>query len=147
MLQRSYNGYYACERCKIKGYSVKKNVRIYPKLTCKLRTHESFEKKKQVSHHLKHETSPLLAIPDFKIIKDVLLDYMHLLCLSLIKYLMEKWVGKKRTVSKFKRKKIKKFRELLNLLKTKVPSEFQRKDFDLDLWNTWKATQFRFVLL
>ncbi|XP_063994844.1 uncharacterized protein LOC135172620 [Diachasmimorpha longicaudata] len=72
---------------------------------------------------------------------------MHLLCLGVMKGLMEKWIGKKRNQAKLKNAQITQWKKIMDSIKPMIPSEFQRKNFDLDFWNTWKATQFRFVLL
>jgi len=78
---KDHNG---CERCETKGSTVGKNTRVFPEMTAALRTHDSFKSQSQPGHHNKNETSPLLLIPTFDIIKGVTLDYMHLLCIGVI---------------------------------------------------------------
>ncbi|EFN71645.1 hypothetical protein EAG_00115, partial [Camponotus floridanus] len=84
----------ACERCLVKGISVGKKLkkkRIYPETNCSKRTKESFEGRNQPQHHKENAVSPLLMLPNFDIINDVVLDSMHLLYLGVMKYLIENW--------------------------------------------------------
>lgn len=90
--------------------------------------------------------SPLLILPNFDIINNVVLDSMHLLYLGVIKYLLESWTAKKNS-ARLKRRIINNFRIILLNVTTNVPCEFQRKKFDLNLVSRWKATQFRFFFL
>lgn len=76
---KGHNGFYGCERCEIKGLTVRKNTRVFPEMAAALRTHESFKRQSQSCHHKENETSPLLLIPNFDIIHGLILDYMHLL--------------------------------------------------------------------
>jgi len=59
-------------------------------MTVALQTHDSFKSQSQPAHHNKNETSLLLLIPNFDIIKGMTLDYMHLLCIGVIRSLFEK---------------------------------------------------------
>lgn len=63
--------------------------RIYPEINCSKRTKEYFEGRNQPQHHKKYFMSPLLILPNFDIINDVILDSMHLLYLGVMKYLLE----------------------------------------------------------
>jgi len=144
---KGHNGFYGCERCETKGLTVGKNTRVFPEMTAALRTHDSFKSQSQPGHHNKNETSPLLLIPNFDIIKGVTLDYMHLLCIGVIRSLFEKWLNKGTSLARIKRTKRKILRESLKLVTSSIPCEFQRKEYDLEDWGNWKATQFRFFLL
>ena len=96
---KGHTGFYACERCEIKGMSVSASktnpiskVRVYPDIDCRLRTKESFENQTQPEHHHEGETSPLLRIPGFDPVSGVLLDYMHLLPEGTMELLIDKWL-------------------------------------------------------
>lgn len=141
--------FYACERCSIKGISVGekfKKKRIYPETNCSKRTKESFESRNQPQHHKENVMSPLLQLPNFDIVNDVVLDSMHLLYLGVMKYLLEEWTVKK-SFARLKRRVINNFRKIMLNVTADVPCEFQRKKFDVNLVSRWKATQFRFFLL
>ncbi|XP_011883657.1 PREDICTED: uncharacterized protein LOC105570817 [Vollenhovia emeryi] len=140
--------FYACERCSVKGISVGKELkkkRIYPETNCLKRTKESFEGRNQPQHHKDNVMSPLLLLPNFDIINDVL-DSMHLLYLGTMKYLLENWTVKKSS-ARLKRRDINNFRRIILNVTADVPYEFQRKKFDVYLVSRCKATQFRFFLL
>lgn len=84
--------YFACERCNIEGRTVNRR-RVYPEIDCEKRSKQSFIFKYQVEHHLENMTSPLIQIPNFDPVKDVVLDSMHLLYLGVMKNLLEKLAG------------------------------------------------------
>lgn len=143
---KGHGGFYSCERCEVRGLSVKNSKgnkkRIYTCLNSKLRTKTSF-KKNQKQHH--KGTSPLLKIPRLDLVRQVFLDPMHLLYLGLQKLVMNKWIFEKKlycTINVSQKIHLQKLLENL----TNVPDEFQRKIFDLNDFANWKATQFRFFL-
>ena len=103
--------------------------------------------KQQKQHHLPNLTSPLIRIPQFDPVRQVTLDYMHLLCNGVIKTLLERWTGKKKIRAKLGRLTRKQLSNILLSLKGSIPTEFQRKTFELDDIANWKATQYRFFLL
>ena len=103
--------------------------------------------KQQKQHHLPNLTSPLIRIPQFDPIRQVTLDYMHLLCNGVIKTLLERWTGKKKIRAKLGRLTRKQLSNILLSLKGSIPIEFQRKTFELDDIANWKATQYGFFLL
>jgi len=144
---KSHNGFYSCERCETKRLTVEKNTRIFLEMTAALRTHDSFKSQSQSGHH--NKTSPILLIPNFDIIKGATLDYMHLLCIGVIRSLFEKWLNKGTSLARIKQTKQKILREslkLITLVNNIINTLFQRKKYDLEDWENWKA-QFRFFLL
>lgn len=148
---KGHTGFYACERCETKGVSVrtkskKKSKRVYPETDSKRRTKKSFRKKKQEGHHIKNLISPLLKLPNFNIIKAVILNYMHLLCIGIMLALMEKWISRS-SGSSIRPQNLEVLKQILIAITSDVPIEFQRKTFDIDDISNWKATQYRFILL
>lgn len=142
---KSHNGFYACERCIIRGVSVSSR-RVYPNMDCALRTHDTFIEKADENHHILNKVSPLLAIPHFDIVRAVLLDNMHLLYCGVSKCLLFKWKSGN-PLSRISVAKRYVLTEHLIALKNYIPMEFQRKVFDYENLSNWKATQFRFFLL
>lgn len=72
---------------------------------------------------------------------------MHLLFSGVMKTLMESWILRK-SKARLKKSLVNKSLRLKFLsLTSQVPSEFQRKVFDISDLARWKATQYRFVLL
>lgn len=143
---KGHGGFYACERCEIKG-KTKNKRRVYPSVNSKRRTKKSFIKQRQAEHHL-GEKSPLLSIPHFDPVKSVFLDSMHLLYLGVMKWILHKLLGTKRVDRRCKISRPKKIllNSTLKIFTKFVPKEFQRKKFELDALSNWKATQFRFFL-
>lgn len=157
---KGHIGFFSCKRCETKGLSIAQKIgkrgtkktnqgskkRIFPQTDARRRTHKSFKTQRQNKHHLKGIISPLLKIPGFDVISGVLLDYMHLLCIGVTKTLLHYWLqGPK--VCKISLRNRLLLKEMLESVSNDVPSEFQRKKFDLDDIANWKATQFRFFLL
>lgn len=109
-----------------------------------LRTKESFLSKNDEEFH--SGDSLLLTLPDFDPIKNVPLDYMHLICLGVMKKLLLDWVsGKPKTkLSSLQAEKLNS--RLLNL-RMSIPIEFSRKPRRISELKRWKATEFRTFLL
>jgi len=61
----------------------------YPGLDTPLRTNETFRNKTDEDYH--KGDSPLIRLP-INIVEIVLLDYMHNVCLGVVKGLIEMWV-------------------------------------------------------
>lgn len=74
------------------------------------------------------------------------LEYMHLICLGVMKKLLTMWIFGKPHM-KLKSEKINKInRQLLSIVEY-TPNKFARKPRSLDEIKRWKATEFRFFLL
>lgn len=151
-------GFYACERCTIKGISQETNInrkkgnmktskRVYPQMDCELRTKKSFEDKLQLQHHRggNEVKSPLLSLSNFDPVRSVILDPMHLLYDGVMKSLIEKWISRGKA-TRLRITDSKRLNDRLVLLTPDIPCEFQRKKFTLEYIAQWKATQYRFFL-
>ena len=121
--------------------------RVYPETDCVLRTEESFLRQSQKEHHT--GTTPLTRVPGFKPISSFVLDYMHLICLGIMKRLLVfYWIGaKKKTHVSFSRNQVSKLSARLESLRKSVPVEFPRKIRGLAEAARFKATEYRFFLL
>lgn len=100
---KAHNGFYGCERCKIKGIIVGRNKRVFSEVNARLRTCTSFINKIQIQH-LENKTTIFLQfqIPNFNIINGEVLEYMYLLCLGVMKNLIEKWIGSRKNICRIK---------------------------------------------
>lgn len=86
-------------------------------------------------------------IPNLGMITNFPLEYMHLICLGVVKkLLLNIWLQGKPS-HKLSNECITKISDLLLSLKSYVPIEFVRKTRSLDEVKRWKATEFRFFLL
>lgn len=81
-----HGGFWACERCEIKGERVNRRT-VYPPINCPERTDRSFRLQTQPQHH-KYQ-SPLLEIePPVDLVCTFVLGYMHLCCLGIMKIIL-----------------------------------------------------------
>lgn len=137
-----HTGYYACERCLIKGVwngRVTFNFHeLYP-----LRTDEEFADLQYPDHQ--KGTSPLTN-HGISCVKRFPLDYMHLVCLGVVK----RWLNFLKSgpkECKLSASQILQISENLMSLHGSMPSEFARQPRSLLELDRWKATEFRQFLL
>lgn len=85
---KNHGGYYACERCTIKGVRHKNRI-VYPLIgQYEPRTDLSFRNQSNPEHHL--GVSPLIRInPQIDLVSQFVMDSMHLLFLGVMKKLLE----------------------------------------------------------
>uniref|UniRef100_A0ABD2W0S5 DUF4806 domain-containing protein n=1 Tax=Trichogramma kaykai TaxID=54128 RepID=A0ABD2W0S5_9HYME len=139
---KGHGGFYACERCEVKGKTIK-GRRNYIEMNCKLRTKTSFIEKTQAEHHQPNIVSPLTKLPNFDPVKQVFLESMHLLYQGVMKMIISMFIepGNNNKLSKNNRNDLK---VELSRMSAGILVEFERKTFNLDNFGYWKATQFRF---
>lgn len=144
---KSHTGYYSCTKCFQKGKFVN-NILCFPTVTFDKRNDASFRSKLQSAHH--SGKTILENIPNFDIISNVPLDYMHLLLLGVTKRLLCSkkfgWVYGK-PPHKLRASKIINMSDRLIALKKFIPCEFARKTRSLLECKRYKATEFRLFLL
>lgn len=134
-------GYNACERCVQKG---KWDGRVvYPDTDAPLRTDVSFDELADESHH--HGTSPLLGL-GFGLVSRFCLDYMHLVCLGIMRKLLLMWM-RGPLQYRVSAGLLQQISENLIRLRGAIPYEFARKPRSLYEVDRWKATEFRQFLL
>ena len=139
---KNHNGYYACERCTIKG-TWNKRVILETNEAFPLRTEESFISVSYAQHQIRK--SPLIDI-GISCIRCFSLDYMHLVCLGVVKRLLCFLKrGPKQCRQSFRQMSC--ISDNLAALNGKMPSEFARQPRSLLELDRWKATELRqFVL-
>ncbi|XP_065212384.1 uncharacterized protein LOC135849488 isoform X1 [Planococcus citri] len=96
-------------------------------------------------HHM-HPTI-LAKLKNFDLIKNVPLDYMHLVLLGIMKKLLKLWVSKKTMLPNQSNPNEPTVSKRLDFARDYCPTEFQRRPENLDHLNSWKATQLRVFLL
>lgn len=97
-----------------------------------------------LSQHGYHQHPTLLAsIPQFDMVTGIPLDYMHLICLGVMKKLLLQWIDR-RMLSPNAKKIIS---QRLRIAKEWCPQEIHRKPEIIEHIARWKATQFRTFLL
>ena len=156
---------YGCESCDQRG---EKNFGMtFPSMNSTLRDNSSFRRQASKPHH--QGKSPFTKILSLDMINGFPLDYMHLVCLGVMKKLLLLWRGEKNTaVSELsRRQQVRKkdskkamdrvhrlSQEQLGIINRRIvetskqfPSEFHRKGRPLDVLEHWKAVEFRTFLL
>lgn len=135
---KGHSGYKSCTKCYTEGSFV--NGVCFPQLTdLRLRSDFEFRNKFQEEHHT--GTSVIENIPGIDMVKSFPLDYMHLVCLGVVKKLIFLWVNGK-TRSKLSFRQISHLSELLVRQTINAPFEFNRKPRHLNEYKRWKATEF-----
>lgn len=138
---KSHSGYFSCHKCTQEGEYI--NSVIFPEIRFTLRNNESFRTKKQEEHHI---GISFLEKLDIDMINQVALDYMHLVCLGVMKRLLLFWIkGSKNVRLNIERQKD--VCDAILALRFSIPSEFARLPRSLNELDKWKATEFRLFLL
>jgi hypothetical protein len=147
---KSHNGYYACERCMIKG-GMSDNNMCFIGTNHEPRTDEKFKKieykdnsSKQNSHQL--EKSPLIQY-NINCINQFSLDYMHLVLLGATKRIIMYWICGPYRACRIGRQIFLSISASLDKLQGTFPTEFARQPRSLEHWRRYKATEFRNFLL
>lgn len=139
---KSHTGYSSCDKCVVSGEYYKNKI-VMDSLTCQKRTNESFRQQIDEEHHMSH--SPLVRLP-IDLIETFPIDYMHNVCLGIVRKLLHIWIGGPLNV-RVPNRKIKIISENLLNLKQMIPREFNRKPRSLEEISYWKATEFRTFLI
>lgn len=137
-----HNGKKGCERCNQTGQRVK-NKTIFKQVNGgRLRDDNSFRSQSDKLHH--KAKSPFLDT-EIDMVRQFPLDYMHLICLGVMKRLLQIWTsdedhGLNADEIAVINNRIAKYKECF-------PGEFNRKGRPLEDLCRWKATEFRCFLL
>lgn len=125
---KNHGARWACERCSVEGIYFDKRM-IYPVDEGLERTDTHFREQLNPEHH--SGISLLLKIkPLIDMIKQFILDSMHLTDIGTMSKLLNYWVGGK---SKEQEKALKSLNLLLKKLKSQVPADFQRTTRNLEI--------------
>lgn len=141
---KGHTGYFGCQKCCIEGDYISHRI-TYQELSCDLRTNTSFRLQANEEHHLEHK-SELLRLP-IDIVKQIPLDYQHLVCLGVVRKLIYLWLKGKVKRYKLSANTTHLLSKRLIALKPFVSCEFVRKPRSLLHVNNWKATEYRTFLL
>jgi len=145
---KSHSGYFSCTKCDQEGDMLNNVLCFVETENFKKRTDHSFRNTLQIEHHT-GETL-WLQIPNFNMIDNVPLDYMHNLLLGATKRLLcckrYGWIFGK-PPHKLRASSINKINDNLQVLKKYIPCEFARKTRPINECKRFKATEFRLFLL
>jgi len=144
---KNHTGYYRCTKCKVEGCLVN-NVLCFPQTNIIKRTDVEFRQQHDEDYH--KGITILTNLPHFHMIKDVILDYMHLICLGVTKRLITHkkygWVLGKQPY-KLSYRQVESISSKIKNLNKYIPIEFPRKGRSLEECPRFKATEFKLMLL
>uniref|UniRef100_A0A0C9QBQ7 MiaA_1 protein n=1 Tax=Fopius arisanus TaxID=64838 RepID=A0A0C9QBQ7_9HYME len=141
---KHHGAYWACERCNVRGIRVAGRTTYPLDVSSEERTDDSFREQSNPEHHTGQ--SPLLKItPKINMVTSFVLDFMHLLCLGVMKKLIGYWLHNKSTRLNFSAQAL--LSALLLQFQNQIPCEFQRTTRSLTEIERFKATEFKFILL
>lgn len=142
---KGHTAFFSCTKCIQKGNFIDNRI-TYRMENCPLRTGTSFRERLHPQHH--HQLEPLaLESLNIDCVQQFPLDYMHVVCLGIMKTLINLWLKIKKKNYSLTKTKIDTLNKKLLQLKSKMPIEFCRTPRDLNEVDRWKATEFRQFLL
>ncbi|KAL1474394.1 hypothetical protein MTO96_038010 [Rhipicephalus appendiculatus] len=138
---KGHSGYSACPKCTCEG-TYRGNRVVLLDSDCEMRTNASFRQQKDPDHH--KGTSILVDLP-IDLVRDVPLDYMHLVLLGVVKKLLLLWLSGPLSsrVGPFERRCM---NEASDDLRCHIPQEFSRSTRPVTEVERWKAAEFRLFL-
>lgn len=139
---KQHSGYASCDRCE--DYGVYHGRIIFQNFSATRRDDISFRTRRDKHHH--HGESPLLVLP-IDMVFSFPIDYMHEVCLGVMKKLLKIWTGQPISHVKLHRTALKSISQKIVSLSKFIPVEFNRKGCDLTYLADWKATELRLFLL
>lgn len=145
---KGHSGFSSCTRCTIEGEYLHSRVCFpYTEIQSTMRNHQNYINMTDEEYHVGSVISNLVELPNFDSVFSFSLDYMHLVCLGVMKKLLMLWVSKGPVNVRIRAAKINELSLYLLNLNVYVTSDFVRKSRTLQELSRWKATEFRFFFL
>lgn len=138
---KGHNAYYGCDRCTQSGHWL--NKMTFPEVSAQRRTDTDFRAKVCEDYHIGDTPLTCLSI---NLISQLPLDYMHLVCLGVVRKLILAWL-KGPLNCRLPAKSVCDISDRLSNLRLYMPSEFCRRPRSLSDIDRYKATEFRQILL
>ena len=139
---KGHSGYHCCERCDQAGLHIKNRMTL-PDLHASARTDALFRDMQDEDHHT--GISPLSEL-NVGMVSDFPLDYMHLVCLGVMRKLVALWLQGPLSC-RLPGHTVTKISDRLGDLHETVPQDFGRRPRSLCEFRMWKAVEFRQLLL
>ncbi len=139
---RNHNSYDGCERCMQVGAWHGRVV--YP-----FQEHQDKRLDSNFSSHIDNRHiigTSVFSVLNLGLISQVPLDYLHLVCLGVVRKVVRTWVKGKRPY-KIKASDVQLISKRFLLYKKYFPRKFQRKPRSLDELNNFKGSEFRTIIL
>lgn len=139
---KGHNGYYGCDKCCAEGQYINRRM-VFADLHADSRTDVSFQMQENKEHH--RCISPLLELP-IGMVTSFPIDYMHCVCLGIMRKLLIEWRDGSRQFRLSKEQLVNIDKKIIEYRKY-WPVEFNRQPRSLTEVERWKATEFRNFLL
>jgi len=81
---KGHSGFSSCSRCKTVGVFLERRV-CFPDISFNKRTHTEFINRSDKDYQISDSISVLSEIPDIDMVNNFPFDYMHLVCLGVVK--------------------------------------------------------------
>jgi hypothetical protein len=140
---KGHTGYSGCDFCVQTGDYVRRRV-TFPRVDAPLRTDTSFSAMVDDDHHKGESVLMSLGIG---MVSQIPPDYMHLMCLGVMRKLLGVWLGTGPVAYRLGTVGVQKVSKRITKLRPTIPKEFNRKGRSLSEVDRWKATEFRLILL
>lgn len=140
---KGHSGYSSCSKCMQEGEYL--DHVVFPDITFTKRTDTDFINQTDPEHHTGHTI--LQRIPNLGLVTDVPLDYMHLICLGVVKKLLVNTWCFGRPPHKLRSRSVNIISDALLSLINYIPNEFVRKPRPIKEAKRYKATELRQFLL
>lgn len=141
---KGHTGYSSCTRCWQSGKWIE-HCMVFPNLDGLPRANEEFLN--QIDEDFHSSRTPLIDIPNINFITGIPLDYLHAVCLGVVRTLMNTWILQGSHQCKFPASVTFSLSTKLISLSSYNPCEFNRKPRSLIEIKRWKGTEFRQFLL
>ena len=142
---KPHTAYYGCERCVTKGVYQERRI-TYPFENVAKRTDVDFHNMAYEDTHQLRDTISPLANLNIGLVSSFVLDYMHLVCIGVVKRLLKTWMSGKIDI-RISSACSATISQQLESLRKHIPVEFARKPRSLQEMERWKATEFRQFLV
>lgn len=146
---KGHTGFFSCSKCTTEGVYLENRV-CFPNTEFTKRTHNGFLLRLNEEYHVTDTMSLITKVPHIDIINSFPFNYMHLVCLGVMKKLIFLWLGnlKHALLSvRLQSKNVTTISNHLLLLKSFITYDFSRVPRSLLEVARWKATEFRLFLL
>ena len=138
---KSHSGYAGCDNCTQHG--IWNGKMTFPEVNAPVRTDAQFEEMVDEEHHI---GPPTFQGTGIGMVSQFPPDYMHLVCLGVMRRLLLLWM-KGPLRCRLGHRIVTSISEALTSLREYIPHEFARKPRKLADIDRWKATEFRQLLV
>lgn len=137
-------GYFSCSKCSIKGVNFNKRMVFLEDKEGQERTNIIFRQRTDNDHH-NIKTAMVLEKLDIDIVKSFPVDYMHCVCLGLVKLIVKCLVVQRKHIFSMSKKVIEEIDRSIETIQ--FPIEFQRKTRKFSDFGQAKASECKNFLL